>query len=51
MMKSYSSPALYMQGQNILSQDYDQITCLGHRAIILSNGLQLMLQQNHYARH
>lgn len=39
MMKSYSSPALYMQGQNILSQDYDQITCLGHRAIILSNGI------------
>ncbi|WP_309601007.1 glycerol dehydrogenase [Leuconostoc citreum] len=38
-MKSYSSPALYMQGQNILSQDYDQITCLGHRAIILSNGI------------
>ena len=46
MMKSFSSPSLYIQGQDILLNHCDQITRLGHRAVILSSGIAIDVAAN-----
>ncbi|WP_090090806.1 glycerol dehydrogenase [Leuconostoc gasicomitatum] len=46
MMKSFSSPSLYIQGQDILLNHCDQMKRLGKRAVILSNGVAIDIAAN-----